>query len=329
MAQEEKVFDKEDQNNTVEDILRKLSAVLNNDLRHTISSTRADIVDLKDKMGEFAEIKVEMAEMKNEIVDMKEYIASNERNIVQNSDSIAERNSSQITSMSEEFKQQRAMIESLSSSSQQHENMMVNNIQRLNIMTTKLVDMKVKSVSNDVQSTIDSNSALIASVSEDLEQKQAMIEDNIERLGSMTIEMADIKQRMENIEANIVKNSDTISDDNTNFSDFLSSSEQDQAMKNNSLSNRGTWCGYNVGPWDTVGIISYEHLTVSETNMNITDTPLDINTGNYCHKCICIIYLSHIFRDLYCARVWILEGEISPHIRGGQQGAKLGDNLHQ
>ena len=128
MAQEEKVFDKEDQNNTVEDILRKLSAVLNNDLRHTISSTRADIVDLKDKMGEFAEIKVEMAEMKNEIVDMKEYIASNERNIVQNSDSIAERNSSQITSMSEEFKQQRAMIESLSSSSQQHENMMVNNI---------------------------------------------------------------------------------------------------------------------------------------------------------------------------------------------------------
>ena len=149
MAQEEKVFDKEDQNNTVEDILRKLSAVLNNDLRHTISSTRADIVDLKDKMGEFAEIKVEMAEMKNEIVDMKEYIASNERNIVQNSDSIAERNSSQITSMSEEFKQQRAMIESLSSSSQQHENMMVNNIQRLNIMTTKLVDMKVKSVSNE------------------------------------------------------------------------------------------------------------------------------------------------------------------------------------
>ena len=105
MAQEEKVFDKEDQNNTVEDILRKLSAVLNNDLRHTISSTRADIVDLKDKIGEFAEIKVEMAEMKNEIVDMKEYIASNERNIVQNSDSIAERNSSQITSMSEEFKQ--------------------------------------------------------------------------------------------------------------------------------------------------------------------------------------------------------------------------------
>ena len=46
----------------------------------------------------------------------------------------------------------------------------------------------------------------------------------------------------------------------------------------------GHWCGYKF-IWDTVGTITYDSITYSDSNMNIPDTPLNINTG--------IIYDSH------------------------------------
>ena len=50
-----------------------------------------------------------------------------------------------------------------------------------------------------------------------------------------------------------------------------------------SLGVRGHWCGYQ-DYWSTVGTITYDSITYSDSNMNITDTPLDINTGNNSHK---------------------------------------------
>ena len=48
------------------------------------------------------------------------------------------------------------------------------------------------------------------------------------------------------------------------------------------LSTHGAWCGYNDG-WIYSGntIVTYDTITLQETNMNITGTPLDINTGKY------------------------------------------------
>ena len=59
----------------------------------------------------------------------------------------------------------------------------------------------------------------------------------------------------------------------------LASSDQHQALMMGALGIRGTWCSHITGPWDTVGTITYDRLTFSDTNMNITSTPLDINTG--------------------------------------------------
>lgn len=60
-----------------------------------------------------------------------------------------------------------------------------------------------------------------------------------------------------------------------NFQDII----EDQASKIKSLGTRGTWCGYKHS-WKTVGTITYENLTISNSNnMEITRTPLDINTG--------------------------------------------------
>ena len=45
------------------------------------------------------------------------------------------------------------------------------------------------------------------------------------------------------------------------------------------LGVRGHWCAEQEGPWRTVGTITYDNIFFSDSNMNITDTPLDINTG--------------------------------------------------
>ena len=147
----------------LEDILRKLIALLNNDIHEKISNIEADIED------------------------MKENIARNEGKITKNSDTLAdvysnaERNSAQITSVSE-----------------QHEAMIFNNIQRLNSMDNTMVDMEVKIISNqeknvensntisNINSLVEEHSALITSVSEQVEEHQTMIVNNIQTLDSIT-----------------------------------------------------------------------------------------------------------------------------------------------
>ena len=67
--------------------------------------------------------------------------------------------------------------------------------------------------------------------------------------------------------------------------DSLTSSDLHQASQIQSLGLRGAWCGHKE-TWTTDNsLITYDTLTFSDTNMNITGTPLDINTGNYSRKC--------------------------------------------
>ena len=66
----------------------------------------------------------------------------------------------------------------------------------------------------------------------------------------------------------------------------LFSSDEQQAAQFELLGTRGTWCGYQVDSWNKVGAITYNYTSFSDSNMNITGTPLDTNTGNYSHKYI-------------------------------------------
>ena len=45
-----------------------------------------------------------------------------------------------------------------------------------------------------------------------------------------------------------------------------------------SLGVRGSWCG-EQDDWGSVGTITYDSIFYYDSNMNITDTPLNINTG--------------------------------------------------
>ena len=84
--------------------------------------------------------------------------------------------------------------------------------------------------------------------------------------------LEDIKNLKEKLEA-VVVNITAVQDDvERNSADITS------------LGVRGHWCGYQ-SYWDTLGTITYDSITFSDSNMNITGTPLDIDTGNNSHKC--------------------------------------------
>ena len=66
-----------------------------------------------------------------------------------------------------------------------------------------------------------------------------------------------------------------------------------------SLATRGTWCA-TKDTWNTVGTISCDRLTFSDSNINITETPLDINTGQIHVSFYAIIYLSNCLGSSLC-----------------------------
>ena len=58
----------------------------------------------------------------------------------------------------------------------------------------------------------------------------------------------------------------------------LKKENEEQARQIKSLGTRGSWCGYQ-DRWEYKGTITYDRLTFSYSNMEITGTPLNINTG--------------------------------------------------
>ena len=55
----------------------------------------------------------------------------------------------------------------------------------------------------------------------------------------------------------------------------------DNIEKLKSVSTHGKWCGYRHNGWTTEDSpIQYESLKFSSSNMDITSTPLNINTGD-------------------------------------------------
>ena len=192
----------EDRNN-VGDILRELGAELNKDLRQTISDILADILDMKDKMEEMADTKVKLEQTRAWMMrDLKQMITEIQANITKNSDTLydvnstisnvkstIEKNSAQITSVSKEVEQQISKIESCTSSAQKQEYMMVNNIQRLNSMDTKIADLKVNMDRNEGK--IVKNNEMISdvksSLSEVAEQQQIYTESRDKRASQPSV----------------------------------------------------------------------------------------------------------------------------------------------
>ncbi len=90
-------------------------------------------------------------------------------------------------------------------------------------------------------------------------------------------------------------------EDIKNLKQFKNLKDQIDSLTSLGAGARGHWCAARTQTvWRTVGTITYDNITFSDSNMNITDTPLDINTGINSHKCyfyldIDICHISGIF----------------------------------
>ena len=230
-AQEEEIFIDQDDNildlssgsgeepssvdsvSNLEEILRELSTLLNNDLRQAkaISNIQADMKDMKDKMADISDLRNEMTKINENIV----------------------RKEAKITSVSE-----------------QQETMIVNNIQRLNFMDNKIADIMVKIGRNEGE--ISKNSDTISHVKiemVDIKEKIANLEEKIvqnsytiveinstaERNSAQITSVAETNSDIVDMKEKIVQNSDIISDVNSTLNSHLSS--QLNLTNSNILSN--------------------------------------------------------------------------------------------
>ena len=89
-------------------------------------------------------------------------------------------------------------------------------------------------------------------------------------IADMKEEMGDMKDKLAETEEKLAEMSEKM--EQQEFQIESLSSQID------SLGVRGHWCG-EQDSWRTVGTITYDTIYYSDSNMNITDTPLDINTG--------------------------------------------------
>ena len=163
-------------------------------------------------------------------------------------------------------------MEEMEKNIMRNEEKIIDNQSSVFLLTRDVDDLQedVATVQDDVVSvTADTerNSANITKVSEDL---SAVQEDVVSNFTKVSEDIEENSALITNVFEDVVS---------------LTSSYQQQEFQIESLSSqivslgaRGHWCGYQ-NTWTSVGTINYDTITFADSNMNITGTPLDINTG--------------------------------------------------
>ena len=157
-----------------------------------------------------------------------------------------------------------------------NEEKIIDNQSSVFLLTRDVEDLQddVVTVAGDVER----NSANITKVFEDVASVQ-------EDVAAVHNEVIIVAEDVEKNEANITIVFEDVDSLTNSYQqqaiqiDLLTSSDHHQDSLIQSLGMRGTWCGHQ-DIWTTDNsIITYDKLTLSDTNMNFTGTPLDINTG--------------------------------------------------
>merc|ERR1711971_140108 len=140
-------------------------------------------------------------------------------------------------------------------------------------------------VLTDLISSSDDFSEHISSFNDSLTSLATSVNDHETKLGShhdqihsVIVKTASNSKKVDNVTQNVVNLKASVQKQETKFKS-LTSSVQQQAAQIKSVSTYGKWCGFQSG-WSTSNsIITYQSLKFARTNMGITGTPLNINTG--------------------------------------------------
>ena len=184
----------------------------------------------------------------------------------------------------------------------------------------ELIAERIKN--RDLNQTISDILERMEDMEKNIMRNEEKIIDNQSSVLLLSRDVDDLQEDVATVQDDVEENSAMIANV---FDDLVSltSSDQQQDVKIESLSSqidslgaRGHWCGYQKEWRSTVGTITYERLTYTDSNMNITDNPLDINTGINCHKCYYNLDIDICHIDLHCARVWSMETELQSEVLG-------------
>ena len=134
----------------------------------------------------------------------------------------------------------------------------------------------------DLNQTLSDILERMADMERDIIRNGEKITINQASMVLLTKDVEELNEEVSGVQDDVI----TVAEDVNNLK--ASDEQQETRIEDNikildSLKTRGTWCGYQNG-WDTVGTITYDRLTFSDTNINNgTPTPLDILTGNECY----------------------------------------------
>ena len=96
----------------------------------------------------------------------------------------------------------------------------------------------------------------------------------------LTDEVAGVQDDVVTVAEDVKRNSGQISNVTWDVVS-LQASDQQQDTRIESLSLHGTWCGYLDGSWKVANyIVTYDSISYSSSNMEVSEPPLDVNTGN-------------------------------------------------
>ena len=109
-------------------------------------------------------------------------------------------------------------------------------------------------------------SALVEEIMTELSAEQAKNRDLNQTISDILEEMEDMKKNILILQEDVV----AVQDDVVSVAEEV----EQQETEIRSLATRGTWCAIQPNDWTAEGIISYENLTYSDSNMNVTGTPL-------------------------------------------------------
>ena len=143
-------------------------------------------------------------------------------------------------------------------------------------------NMELPSVEN---SACNSDSVNVEDILRELRACRQKNRNLNETIDNILEEMADMKDYIVRNEQKITSVAEDVVSLTDDVVTLMSSDEQQEIMiednvqRLDTLSTRGRWCGYKYD-WSTANsIISYDSITFEETNLNVSVTPLDINTG--------------------------------------------------
>ena len=171
--------------------------------------------------------------------------------------------------------------------------------QTISDILAEMEDMKKNIIRNEEKITENQSSVVLLSKDvDDLTEEVAGVHDDVVTVAEDVVIVAGDVERnsahIANVTGDVVSLTEdvtSLTDDFDALADFVgtltaSDQEQEKRIQENikmldTLATRGIWSAFHKDSWTASNaIITYDRLIINSNNMNITDTPLDIKTGN-------------------------------------------------